>query len=94
MKIQNIPHPIHAEAKAQLLKLVGRRVKLIQFNPPDPYTSLRSGDQGTIQGVDDIGQLQVKWDCGSNLSLHYAQDQYELLSDAELSQKDSPTAAL
>lgn len=48
-------------------KLEGRRVRLIVLT--DPYTKLRSGELGTVEHVDDMGTLHVKWDCGSSLGL-------------------------
>lgn len=45
----------------------GSRVELLSMD--DPYSKLRPGDKGTVQHVDDIGTVHVKWDCGSNLGL-------------------------
>lgn len=64
--------------------LAGRRVKLISCD--DPYTTIRPGDCGTVQGVNnyDIGDgpksaLSVKWDDGSTLSLISGVDEWVLL---------------
>ena len=46
---------------------VGRRVRLDYTS--DPYTTLRSGDEGTIDHIDDTGTVFVKWDNGSSLGL-------------------------
>lgn len=46
---------------------IGRRIRLDYTS--DPYTSLKSGDEGTIDHIDDIGTVFVKWDNGSNLGL-------------------------
>lgn len=47
--------------------LVGRRVRLIKCN--DPYTKLEPGVEGTVDSVDDIGTVHVRWDNGSMLGL-------------------------
>ena len=40
----------------------GTRVMLLNMN--DPYSPVESGMRGTVQSVDDIGQLLMKWDNG------------------------------
>lgn len=45
----------------------GTRVRLIEMN--DPYTRMVPGMQGTVFGVDDMGQIMVRWDNGSMLSV-------------------------
>lgn len=47
--------------------LVGRRVRLIKCN--DPYARLEPGVEGTVDFVDDIGTVHVRWDNGSTLGL-------------------------
>lgn len=42
----------------------------------DPYTHLRDGDQGTVIGVDDMGQIMVNWDRNSSLSLIPGEDEF------------------
>jgi hypothetical protein len=51
-----------------LVALIGKRVRLNYTN--DPYSSLRMGDEGTIDFVDDMGTVFVKWDGGSSLGLN------------------------
>ena len=36
------------------------------------------GLEGTIESVDDIGQIHVRWDNGSSLALNYEEDSFEL----------------
>lgn len=51
----------------------GCRVELTHMN--DPYnTTLFPGARGTVVGVDDIGTIHVKWDCGSRLGVVYGED--------------------
>jgi hypothetical protein len=38
------------------------------------------GTEGIITGVDDLGQIQVKWDNGSSLSVLDDVDDYEILN--------------
>ena len=52
----------------------GTRVTLVSME--DPYTTLKPGDQGTVQGVDDAGQIMMRWDNGSSLSLIPGEDSF------------------
>lgn len=45
----------------------GTRVMLLNMN--DPYSPVESGMRGTVQSVDDIGQLLMKWDNGKLVRL-------------------------
>jgi hypothetical protein len=45
----------------------GDRIELVYTE--DPYTELLPGDQGTVRGVDDIGNILIQWDNGSTLSM-------------------------
>lgn len=56
-----------------------KRVKLIRME--DPYTKLKKGDEGTIVGKDSLGQILVKWDNGSTLSLIPEIDEYEIIEE-------------
>jgi len=53
----------------------GTRVRLIATS--DPYTNLRSGDEGTVAFVDSLDTVHVNWDNGSNLGLIPGEDDYE-----------------
>jgi hypothetical protein len=48
------------------------RVELITMS--DPYTTLRPGDQGTVDFVDDTATVFVFWDKGSTLGVVYGED--------------------
>ena len=56
-----------------------KRVKLIRME--DPYTDLKKGDEGTITGKDSLGQILVKWDNGSTLSLIPEIDEYQIIEE-------------
>lgn len=58
--------------------LIGKRVRLVYTN--DPYTNLKSGDEGTVNFVDDLGTVFVKWDSGSSLGLVSGHDRYEVIA--------------
>ena len=55
----------------------GSRVRLLHMDdvqaPPD-------GTLGTVQGVDDAGQIMVRWDTGSGLSLLPGIDEFEKIN--------------
>ncbi len=51
---------------------VGTRVSLIYMN--DPYTKLEPGTQGTVEFVDDMATVHVRWDNGSRLGVVYNED--------------------
>ena len=56
----------------------GTRVELVQMNDvqaPPP------GTRGTVQFVDDIGTIHVKWDNGSSLGLAYGEDACKTLRE-------------
>jgi len=45
----------------------------------DDMLPVPDGTEGIITGIDDIGQIQVKWDNGSTLSVIEEIDDYEIL---------------
>jgi len=55
----------------------GSRIELVSMS--DPYTTLKSGDRGTVRAVDDIGTVFVNWDSGSSLGVAYGADEIRLL---------------
>lgn len=50
----------------------GTRVKLVSMS--DPYPSVFPGECGTVNFVDDIGTIFVRWDNGSGLGVVYGVD--------------------
>lgn len=58
----------------------GRRITLIKMNDPDPVPA---GTKGTIDYVDDLGQLHVKWDNGRTLAVVPEIDKYMITMDAQ-----------
>lgn len=55
---------------------IGTRVKLDYMD--DPY-AVPSGTLGTVNYVDDAGQIGVSWDNGRTLSLVYGVDRFEIV---------------
>lgn len=55
---------------------IGTRVKLGYMK--DPY-AVPIGTLGTVDYVDDAGQIGVSWDNGSTLSLIYGVDKFEVV---------------
>lgn len=63
--------------KARCEKYVGRRVRLIYM---DDYRAVPPGTEGTVAGVDDIGNILVIWDTGSTLHLIPGVDTFKYLT--------------
>ena len=51
----------------------GCRVELEDMEA-NPYVKLSPGDLGTVQFVDDAGQIHVSWDCGHSLAMVFGVD--------------------
>ena len=62
--------------RQQNVDLKGKRIKCIHMM--DDYPIL-SGELGTVDAVDDMGTIHVKWDNGSSLGLVPEEDQYEIV---------------
>lgn len=59
--------------------LEGKRVRLIKMeNDLDP---IKPGEEGTIDRIDSIGTLFVKWDNGRSLGLVPNEDKYIILNE-------------
>ena len=56
----------------------GTRIKLIEMN--DPWNPVEPGTEGTVEFVDDIGQIHMKWDNGRTLALVPGQDEFKIIS--------------
>ena len=52
----------------------GTRIELINMN--DPYAPVPSGTKGTVEFVDDMGQIHMKWDNGKTLALVPSEDRF------------------
>ncbi len=47
----------------------------------DPYTSLKAGNRGTVDFVDDAGQIHMKWETGSSLAVIPGVDVFRIVSE-------------
>ena len=56
----------------------GTRVELLDM---DDRQAPPIGTLGTVNGVDDIGSIMVRWDNGSSLSVVYGEDSVRIVSD-------------
>lgn len=54
----------------------GMRVRL---NYMDDSHALKPGSIGTVDHVDDMGQIHMKWDNGSTLALIYGVDSFKII---------------
>lgn len=56
----------------------GTRVELDYMD--DPY-GVPVGTRGTVNFVDDIGTVHVRWDSGSSLGLVYGEDRFHKVTE-------------
>ncbi len=55
----------------------GTRIRLTEMR--DPYAPVPSGTEGTVDFVDDAGQLQMQWDNGRTLALIPGEDRFSAI---------------
>ena len=67
-----------AEQVARIRKAYPKGTRIVLISMDDPYTKLKPGDKGTVQFVDDAGQLQMKCDSGSTLALIPGEDSFRV----------------
>lgn len=53
----------------------GTRIRLNYME--DPYAPVEPGSEGTVDFVDDAGQIHVNWDCGRTLAIIPGEDSFE-----------------
>jgi hypothetical protein len=54
----------------------GVRVRIIEMKDSQ---SVKSGTEGVIRKIDDIGQIHVNWDNGSSLAIIPGEDTFEII---------------
>lgn len=58
----------------------GTRIELISMN--DPFAPVPSGTKGTVECVDDMGTIHMKWDNGRTLGLILGEDSFRVIKEA------------
>lgn len=56
----------------------GTRIRLLSMD--DPFAPVAPGTCGTVEHVDDAGQLHMKWDNDRSLAVIPGEDSFEVLS--------------
>jgi len=75
-----------------LENLMGKRVELV-VHLKDQYLRLRRGERGTVTGQFRDGfnvPLRVRWDNGTNWSVHY--EEIQLIEESERAERARQTA--
>jgi len=63
----------------------GTRLILNSMN--DPYAPVPPGTRGTVDFVDDAGQIHMKWDNGRTLAIVPSEDDFRKLTEEELAEE-------
>lgn len=77
------------QPKVTIIKLQyppGTRLELIEMN--DPHAPVPAGTRGTVELVDDMGTIHMKWDNGRTLGLVPGEDQFRKLSQQEIAKEN------
>ena len=63
----------------------GTRLMLLCMN--DPHHPVESGTRGTVEHVDDMGTIHMRWDNGRGLGLVPGEDEFRRLTQEEIDEK-------
>lgn len=85
MKMNEFEHLRRMEKIVKEIYPPGTRIKLLCMN--DPYHPVPSGMRGTVESVDDVGTLHMKWDNGRSLGVVYGEDDFRTLTEEELEEE-------
>ena len=58
----------------------GTRVELVRM---EDIQAPAIGTKGTVMGVDDLGNIRVRWDNGSHLSVVYQEDECRKIAECQ-----------
>lgn len=72
--------------KARRLYPEGTRIELI--NMKDPYHPVASGTRGTVDFIDDAGQIFMNWDNGRGLAIVPEVDEFRKLTPEEIEKEN------
>lgn len=62
---------------AELTAPPGSRIEMLYSS--DPYSPIPPGTRGTVEFIDDVGTLHMRWDNGRTLGMVIGQDQFKVL---------------
>ena len=65
----------------------GTRIHLEDMN--DPHAPVPPGTRGTVDFVDDAGQIHMKWDNGRTLAIVPSEDSFRKLTEEEIAEEQS-----
>lgn len=74
---ESFEDPMYSKGESFMDELTGKRIRLVRLE--DPYTNLKSGDEGVVSGVDDMGNILMKWDNGSSLNIVPEVDEFDVI---------------
>lgn len=63
----------------------GTRLMLLSMN--DPHHPVESGTRGTVEHVDDMGTIHMRWDNGRGLGLVPGEDEFRRLTQEEIDEE-------
>ena len=63
----------------------GTRIELIKMD--DPYAPVLEGTKGTVEFVDDMGQIHMRWDNGRMPALIPEVDEFNIIEFAKMNAK-------
>lgn len=66
---------------------MGTRIELIHMD--DPYAPIESGTKGTVESVDDAGNIHLLWDSGRTLALVPGEDQFKIINGSPKESMDN-----
>lgn len=72
--------------KARKLYPEGTRIELININ--DPFQPIESGVRGTVDFIDDTGQIFMSWDNGHGLAIVPGVDKFRKLTSEEIEKEN------
>lgn len=64
-------------------------IRILLLGMDDPYHPIPPGTRGTVDYVDDGGNIHMKWDNGRTLSLCSDADSFRTLTSAELAEEQA-----
>lgn len=67
-------------ANVTINKALYQKGMRIRLNYMEGESDMPSGLKGTVQHVDDIGQIHMKWDNGRTLALNSDKDSFSIIS--------------